>query len=158
MPVKYMSATKTWKVCGENGQQQQESFNKSYIRDFSDNYLGTRIIEVFNSDLTGTNEFSVVRITRNTYKECDDELSGQVTDGIFENYEVGDIFELNIEATEKLVDAVAEWASWNDWSDYDFIEALKSLGIDYVDMLLVGRGDYATKYFFEHDDFDGVLL
>ena len=153
-----MSVTKTWKVCGADGQPQQESFNESYMHDFSDdNYLGTRIIKVFNSDLTRTNDYSVVMITRNTYEECEQELRGQVTDGIFENYEVGDIFELNLEATEKLVDAIAEWAMWNEWSDYDFIEALKSMGIDYVDMVLIGNGEWAMQYFLD-EDFDGVLL
>jgi hypothetical protein len=53
-----------------------------------------RIIEVENADKTGTNDFSLVRITRNTAKECGEELEGQLTDGIFENYRTGRIEEI----------------------------------------------------------------
>lgn len=86
--------TRTWKVNGVLGRRQRESFNKSYKWDFSkgDNI---RIIEVDNSDKTGTNDYSIVRITRNTAEECETELNGQITDGIFENSRVGFIEEIN---------------------------------------------------------------
>lgn len=70
-----------------------ESFNKSYKYDFSGNGV-TRIIEVENSDKTGTNEYSIVRITRDTAQECYNELCGQITDGIFENSRTGRIEEV----------------------------------------------------------------
>lgn len=86
--------TRTWKVYGANGHRQRESFNKSYTYDFSDNEDGTRIIEVQNADKTGTNDYSIVKITRDTAEECEQEFWGQVSDGIFENCRVGEIVEM----------------------------------------------------------------
>lgn len=85
--------TRAWKVYGADGHRQQVSFEESYIYDFSapDD---VRIIEVENSDKTGTNEYSIVRITRNTAEECESELFGQITDGIFENSSVGKFEEI----------------------------------------------------------------
>lgn len=80
--------TRTWKVYGRPGHRLKESFNDSYIYDFSEGNK-IRIIEVFNSDKTGTNEYSIVRITRNTAEECRAELRGQLSDGIFENQRTG---------------------------------------------------------------------
>ena len=79
---------RTWKVYGFDGHRQRESFSPSYVWDFSrgDN---VRIIEMENSDKTGTNDYSVIRITRNTDAECLKELKGQISDGIFENSRVG---------------------------------------------------------------------
>lgn len=85
--------TKSWKVYGFLGHRQRESFNKSYKWDFSEDD-NVRIIEVENSDKTGTNDYSIVRITRNTSEECEAELNGQISDGIFENSNVGDIEEI----------------------------------------------------------------
>ena len=56
--------TKSWKVYGFLGHRQRESFNKSYKWDFSEDD-NVRIIEVENSDKTGTNDYTIVRITRN---------------------------------------------------------------------------------------------
>lgn len=87
------TVTRSWKVYGADGHRQRESFCPSYAYDFShgDN---VRIIEVDNSDKTGTNEYSIVRITRNTAEECENELDGQVSDGIFENSRTGKIEEI----------------------------------------------------------------
>ena len=76
---------KTWKVYGAEGHRQRESFFESYTHDFSDDKVGTRIITVENSDVTGTNMYSLISIIRNTEAECDEELDGQISDGIFEN-------------------------------------------------------------------------
>ena len=84
---------KSWKVYGFLGHRQRESFNKSYKWDFSEDD-NVRIIEVENSDKTGTNDYTIVRITRNTAEECEAELNGQISDGIFENSNVGDIEEI----------------------------------------------------------------
>lgn len=89
-----MSVTRSWKVYGAYEHRQAESFNKSYKNDFSNNDSGIRIIEVENSDITGTNEYSIVRITRNTKAECENELWGQISDGIFENCIVGRVEEI----------------------------------------------------------------
>lgn len=85
--------TKSWKVYGFLGHRQRESFNKSYKWDFSEDD-NVRIIEVENSDKTGTNDYTIVRITRNTDEECEAELNGQISDGIFENSNVEDIEEI----------------------------------------------------------------
>lgn len=76
--------TKQYKVYGIPGHRQAISFTKSMIHDFSvgDNI---RILEIENADKTGTNEYTIVRITRNTAAECDAEIEGQVSDGIFED-------------------------------------------------------------------------
>ena len=49
--------TRSWKVYGMDGHRQRESFNSSYKWDFSDKECGVRIIEVENSDKTGTNDY-----------------------------------------------------------------------------------------------------
>lgn len=85
--------TRAWKVCGAAGHRQKESFCDSYTYDFSEDGK-TRIIEVINADRTGTNEYSIVRITRNTPEECAEELEGQISDGIFENRRTGAVIEI----------------------------------------------------------------
>ena len=92
--------TKSYKVYGACGHRQSESFNESHKHNFSENGK-TRIIEVQNADLTGTNDYSLVKITCNTSKECDLEMFGQATDGIFENCRVGFIEDLNAETEEQ---------------------------------------------------------
>lgn len=86
--------TRVWQVYGAVGHRQRESFNNSYRNDFSNDAVGVRIIEVENEDKTGTNEYSLVRITRNTAEECQDELDGQLSDGIFENSRTGKVVEV----------------------------------------------------------------
>lgn len=85
--------TRTWKVYGAEGHRQKESFNQSHKHDFSEDGK-TRIIEVLNSDKTGSNYYSIIRITRDTVEECEKELNGQLTDGIFENYRIGKVEEV----------------------------------------------------------------
>ncbi len=80
--------TISWKVYGAYGHRQRESFNRSEKYDFS-KPDDIRIIEVENADITGTNEYSIIRITRNTEDECKAELYGQLFDGVFENSRVG---------------------------------------------------------------------
>lgn len=87
-------ATRTWKVYGRNGHRQAISFEKSFTWDFSNQQTGIRILDVMNSDQTGTNDYSIIRITRNTAKECKEELDGQISDGLFENVGVGNVVEI----------------------------------------------------------------
>ena len=90
-----MAVTKAFKVYGQDGHRQRESFCKSYSDDFSrENY--TRFITVLNADVTGTNEYSLVIITRDTEEECFDELNGQLSDGIFENSRTGFVKEVDL--------------------------------------------------------------
>lgn len=86
--------TRSWKVYGLEGHRQRESFCDSYINDFSNEKDGVRIIEVLNHDKTGTHEYSIIRITRNTEEECESDFWGQLSDGVFENYRVGKIVEI----------------------------------------------------------------
>lgn len=87
------TVTRTWKVYGATGHRQAESFNASTCYDWSDGG-SVRIVSTQNADVTGTNEYSIVRITRNTAEECQRELDGQISDGIFENYNVGEVVEI----------------------------------------------------------------
>lgn len=91
--VKIMSVTRAWKVYGVEGHRQRESFFKSQFDDFSRDG-NIRIIEVENSDKTGTNDYSIIRITMNTAEECEGELNGQISDGVFENSRVGKVVEV----------------------------------------------------------------
>ena len=73
--------TKMYKIYGAEGHRQRESFNNSQRYDFSKNGK-TRILEIFNQDKTGT------------LSEVESELDGQLSDGIFENFRVGRIDEV----------------------------------------------------------------
>lgn len=86
---------KAWRVYGANGHRQRVSFQESAVYDFS---VGDkkRIVEVVNADKTGTHDYTLVIIERNTAQECEDEFWGQVSDGIFENARVGEIEEVSI--------------------------------------------------------------
>ena len=88
-----MAITRSWKVYGAGGHRQRESFNRSFSYDFSEGN-DIRKIEVENSDKTGTNEYSIIRITRNTSEECQKEFDGQLSDGVFENSRTGEIEEV----------------------------------------------------------------
>lgn len=85
--------TRSWKVYGLLGHRQAESFNESSRCDWTDG-ANVRIVETLNSDKTGTNEYSIVRITRNSAAKCLRELEGQMSDGIFENCRTGDAVEI----------------------------------------------------------------
>ena len=84
---------RSWKVYGRDGHRQRISFSKSVKYDWSQDGQ-IRIVELENSDKTGTNEYTIIRITRNTAEECKAELDGQITDGVFENSRVGRIEEI----------------------------------------------------------------
>lgn len=84
---------KEFKVYGLPGHRQRESFGKSVYYDFSEDD-DTRIIELINSDKTGTNEYSILAITRDTEEEVYAEMEGQIYDGAFENSKVGMVTEV----------------------------------------------------------------
>ena len=85
--------TRCWKVYGAEGHRQRESLGQSRRFDFSEGD-DIKIIEVDNSDKTGTNDFSIIRISRNTAEECEQTLMSQISDGTFENSRVGIIEEI----------------------------------------------------------------
>ena len=105
--------------------RQRESFYPSERQDLStaDN---VRILETFNSDRTGTNEYNILRITRETREECFEELEAQLSDGLYENsnwggYQVIDDTDLMDIVGEEQVGTlfrVSVWdASHRIWSD-----------------------------------------
>ena len=91
-----MAVTNAWKVYGLPGHRQRESFSSSYKHDFSEGD-DIRIIEVLNSDKTGTNDYSIIKITRNTAAECEAEFEGQLSDGVFENRRYGETDEIPVD-------------------------------------------------------------
>lgn len=84
--------TKAFKIYGAEGHRQAVSFRESVKYDWSEGE-NVRIVELINSDITGTNDYTIIKITRNTEKEVMSELNGQVSDGLFENYRTGRIEE-----------------------------------------------------------------
>lgn len=95
-----MAIARVWKIYGKDGHRQRESFGESYRLDFTEDN-NARILEVLNSDVTGTNEYSIVIITRNTAEECESTLFGQLDDGIFENSNTGKEEEIPLSELEK---------------------------------------------------------
>lgn len=85
--------TKEWKVYGEAGHRQKMSFENSVSWDWSNDIDGIRKFEADNFDKTGTHDYTIIRITRETEELCDREFEGQLSDGYFENAQVGDIVE-----------------------------------------------------------------
>lgn len=94
--------TKNYIVYGLDGHRQRESFFHSSFHNFSHEGK-TRIITVFNSDETGTNDFTILRIVRDTEMECDAEFYGQLFDGVFENSNVGEFKEITDEEFLKIL-------------------------------------------------------
>lgn len=95
-----MAITKMWKVYGAEGHRQRTSFWPSVRYDWTGKHeriKGTRIFEAINSDKTGTNDYTIIKITRDTAEECDAELEGQISDGYFENSRTGKVIEITEE-------------------------------------------------------------
>lgn len=91
--MKNQTVSRTWKVYGTDGHRQKVSFSPSFVYDFSKDGAA-RIIAVENADKTATNDYTIIRITRNTAEECLEELMGQLSDGIFENSRFGKVEEI----------------------------------------------------------------
>lgn len=85
--------TIVWKIYGIEGHRQAESFNPSICFDFSKG-KNVRVIQIINSDRTKTNDYSILRVIRNTAEDCERELWWQIRDGIFENCRVGKVEEM----------------------------------------------------------------
>lgn len=84
-----------FRIYGRDGHRQKLSFEPSRLYDFSSEETGTRIIEFFNSDRTGTNEYVDIAITCDTAEKAFLELEGQLSDGFFENVNWGHVAEIN---------------------------------------------------------------
>ena len=79
-----------YKVKGLEGHRQSASFGRSSFWDFSQDG-DVRKISVLREDILQTNDHVIVIIERNTAEECEAELNGQLSDGIFENCRVGGV-------------------------------------------------------------------
>lgn len=86
--------TKMWKVFGVTGHRQKVSFQPSKTY-FFERESGSVAVGVFNADITGTNDFSVVVVSAPNDLECENEFSAQLSDGVFENARIGRIEEIN---------------------------------------------------------------
>jgi len=89
----------------ERYHRNRESFGPSSYHDAT-GYResdGVRIIKILNSDILGTNDYNIVIITRETATQCDDEMFGQWSDGIFENCNVESPIELEADETQKYI-------------------------------------------------------
>ena len=91
--MKGNAVTRSWRIWGVDGHRQRESFNPSVQFEFSKGE-DVRIVMIENADITRTNDYSIIRITRNSVEECEKELWGQLSDGIFENSNFGKIEEI----------------------------------------------------------------
>lgn len=73
----------------------KESFRNSYTEDFSeyiqDGTFDLRLINVLCEDVANSHEYVTVVISRNTARECFEEIQGQCTDGIFEEQNIGKV-------------------------------------------------------------------
>lgn len=116
-----MAVTKKWKIWGREGHRQKLSFGESIHWDFS-TAGKTRIIEVDAADKTGTNEYAIVTITRESAEECERELESQLNDGVFEDSRYGKIEEiteddLKQEQAERVKKLVKKYGTQNELSE-----------------------------------------
>ena len=83
---------KFWKIYGEEGHRQKQSFGKSFD---STTWDGVKYY-VVREDLTKTNEYVLFGVVLDTpdRERADDELKAQIYDGIFEGCRVGKVEEL----------------------------------------------------------------
>lgn len=143
-----------FKVYGLPKHNQRESFAPSERHDFStaDN---VRILETFNSDKTGTNDYNILRITRETREECFDELEGQLSDGLYENsewggYQVIDDTDLMDIVGEEEVGTLFRVSVWDDehrmWSDS--VEDITPMRAETEENAI----EYAIEYMTDIDD------
>lgn len=151
-----MAITKIWKVYGAEGHRQRMSFGESVRDDFtgSNEWIkGIRIFEAINSDKTGTNEYSIIKITRETAQECDEELWGQISDGYFENARTGKVVEITEEECSSILEEQIRKDEFRNMND-----AFKRI-IDELDIELI---KYGTKGYYhmilaDEDDWDTEL-
>lgn len=86
--------TKNYKLYGRDGHRQGASFLPSCEYEMWDAKGNQILLTILNADLTGTYDYSFVLITANSEEECRRILEAQISDGLFENYDVGHVEEL----------------------------------------------------------------
>lgn len=72
----------------------QHRIRNSFGKGFCDVYDSSRKTGVYSlsmatSDITGTNDYVLLKITGNSFEGCIIELNNQISDGVFENSRVG---------------------------------------------------------------------
>lgn len=143
-----------FKVYGLPKHSQRESFAPSERHDFS-TAGNVRILETFNSDRTGTNNYNIIRITRETREECFDELEGQLSDGLYENsnwggYQVIDDTDLMDIVGEEEVGTLFRVSVWDAdhrmWSDS--VEDITPMRAETEENAI----EYAIEYMTDIDD------
>lgn len=143
-----------FKVYGIPNHRQMESFYPSERQDLStaDN---VRILETFNSDRTGTNDYNILRITRETREECFEEFEGQLHDGLYENsnwggYQVIDDVDLMDIVVEEEVGTLFRVSVWDEnhsmWSDS--VEDITPMRAETEENAI----EYAIEYMTDIDD------
>lgn len=85
--------TKNYKIYGVLGHRQRASFGKTFSFSTSRNNKPV-YVSCFNSDYTGTNDYSILAIMADDEEAIQEELYAQIDDGIFENCNVGSIEEI----------------------------------------------------------------
>lgn len=83
--------TKAWRIYGAKGHRQRASFGETIVAKVSNPGHKSTTVEVINSDITGTNEYSLLVIIGEDELCCDKEMEAQIYDGAFENCTVGNI-------------------------------------------------------------------
>lgn len=82
---------KIYKVAGIEGHRQRVAFQPTCHYDFTATRGYPCKVDLFTADTTGAYDYVLVRIACDTEPHCDDEFSGQLSDGIFENSRIGKI-------------------------------------------------------------------
>lgn len=89
-----MNTVKAFKVYGKDGHRFRGSFCESYAVKLP----GNIIMNVINSDITGVNDYSILKfnsmVGEMTEDEFVDELEAQIYDGVFECCTVGKVEEI----------------------------------------------------------------
>lgn len=106
------SPAKIYVIFGADGHRQRESFNKSWSFETE-----RAAVEIFNSDRTGSNMYTLMQITAKTFEDCLEEFNGQLSDGVFENSRTGEVVEISEDDT--LIGGSTEYtirqAAAGDW-------------------------------------------
>lgn len=154
----------------ERYHRNKESFEPSHYNDFT-GYRegdGVRIIRVLNSDILGTNDYNIVIIARETATQCDDEMFGQWSDGIFENCNVESPTELGAEETQKYIDMFDTYNHhrFEDVSNInkaisgldDLMVLIKKLSSEIKENIIKEYGEYCFSGLMSHMGYMGKVL
>ena len=86
--------TKMYKIYGREGHRISESFHKSRDYDYSTPEKMSQI-RVINGNITRQHNFIYVIVTADSPSECEHNMWGQLSDGIFENMRFEKVVEIS---------------------------------------------------------------